>query len=372
MSTERKMQVARAQLLLNHPFFGMLAMRLHLVESLDFDTAATDGRNYYYNPKFMESLPAEHRLTITAHEVLHCVLEHMTRRGSRNPILWNVAGDYVINLLLRDSGFRFPPGALLDTHFANLSTEAVYDMLLKELPPELKKRLEVGDDPGGMGQVLDAPGKSETTTELAEDWKQSVAAAATLADGMGKLPASLARLVGRLLNPMVPWQALLRDFLHEPFKGDYTWKRPNKRYAHAGLHFPTIRTDCTGEIVVAIDTSGSINDDMLTRFFSEVYAIFSEVKPSALHIIYCDSVVNRVDVYRPGDIPEPHPCGGGGTSFVPPFDYLEQNGIVPAAFVYLTDLQCNSYPTTPTFPLLWACWEENYPQPPFGQVINVN
>lgn len=368
--TERKIQVARSQLLLNNPFFGILAMRLSVVADPNFSTAATDGKHLFYDTAFMERLSPAHRLTIVAHEVMHCVLDHMSRRGSRNPALWNIACDYVVNLILVDSGFSLPDTGLIDQQYKDLSTEAVYDKLLSELPPAVKELMEKGADPGGMGGVIDAPSGSGTTSELSEDWKQATLAAASQA--AGRLPASIARIVDRIRDPLVPWQALLRDFLHEPFKGDYTWKRPNKRYAHANIHFPTLHADATGHIVVAIDTSGSITDELLAQFFSEVSAIFSEVKPSALHVIYCDAAINHIDVFHPGDNPLPSPCGGGGTDFVPPFAYLESEGITPAAFIYLTDLMCNSYPTPPSYPVLWVCPIEKPHHPPFGSVININ
>lgn len=370
MSIHRKIEIARSQLLLNQPFFGQLAMRLIVREDTRNSTAWTDGRFLGYNREWIDSLTNDHVLAVTAHEIMHCVLDHITRRNSRDPKLWNVAGDYVINLILTDSGFDLPKPCLFDRAFAGMTTEAVYDKLLSDMSPELKRALESGSsDVGLMGEAVDAEGDSN---EVSDDWKAAVAGAAEQARRIGKLPAGLDRLVGKLLNPQVPWQALLRDFLQEPFRSDYTWRRPNKRLAHTGLHFPSVATEHTGQIVVAVDTSGSIDDHMLTAFFSEINAIFSEVRPSALHVIYCDAAVTHVDRFEPGDPLVANPKGGGGTDFRPPFKYLDENGITPAALVYLTDLCCHSYPETPDFPVLWANWAEHNSNVPFGTIININ
>ena len=348
---------ARTQLILDHPFFGQLALRLPLVEKPGIPTAAVDGKHIYYNPDFMAKHNGEETKTILAHEVMHCVFDHIGRRSDRDHRKWNQAGDYVINLALTDAGFSPVAGWLHSTAYRDKTTDEVYTML-----PD-------NDGPDGPGDPLDDCMDSDLddVTATATDWKIATIQAANMARSEGKLPASLARFVEELTAPKIDWKAMLRRFITETAKDDYSWQRPNRFFMNQGFILPSLFSETMGEIVVVIDTSGSINQHTLDAFGSEIKAIVQGARPSKTHVIYCDAEVNHVDEYGPNDELMFAMHGGGGTDFRPPFDYVAEKSIKPVCLVYLTDLY-GTWGAAPEFPVMWVCttnrvcdWGETIP-----------
>ena len=346
MNKEIAEQITRARtgLILDQPFFGRLAMMLQLVEEPGVKTLAVDGKHIFYNPEFITTLTPEETKTAMAHEVMHCVYDHMNRRDERNHRTWNQAGDYVINLVLVDSGFAPITGWLYSTAYAGMSTDEVYNMLP---PPDEND----GKDP--MDDVRD--GSPEDALGSATDWKVATIQAANTAKEFGKMPASLARLVEELTTPKVDWRAMLRNFITERSKGDYSWMRPNRRFLSMGIMLPGLYSENMGELVVAIDTSGSITQEMLNIFGAEIKSIVQSTRPSKTHVIYCDAEVNHVDEFAPNDDLVVTMHGGGGTAFKPVMDYVAQHDIKPVCLVYLTDLYGDATFAAPDYPVMWAC-----------------
>ncbi len=348
---------ARTQLILDHSFFGQLAIRLPLVEKPEIKTAAVNGKNIFYNPDFVASLPSGQVKTLLAHEVMHCVFDHIGRRADRDHRKWNQAGDYVINQALLDSGFEEIPSWLRSDAYKDMSTDEVYSLL-----PESDD--EDGKDP--MDEVLDGdPSDVETN---ATDWKIATIQAANVARMEGKLPASLARFVDDLTATKLDWRAMLRRFITETAKDDYSWQRPNRHFIMQGFYLPTLYSETMGEIVVAIDTSGSISQEMLNTFGGEIKAIVQSSRPSKTHVIYCDSEVNHVDEFGPNDDLHFDMHGGGGTAFAPPFEYVTEKSIKPVCLVYLTD-GYGLFPTAPEYPVVWVCTTDVVA--PFGETVPI-
>lgn len=351
---------ARTALLIDMPFFGELCLRLKLVEDERVDTMAVDGRNIFYNPKFVASMTLPHTKFVLGHETMHCVYEHLVRRGDRNPKKWNVAGDFVINAALKDSGFDMPPMGLFNPAFAGMSTDQIYNLL-----PEEDGNDGEGNQP--LDQLLEgAPGETET---LATDWKIATVQAANSAKAQGKLPSSMDRFIDEILNPKVDWRDQLRRFITEKSKDDYSWMRPNRRFAASNLFLPSLYSENMGVLVTAIDTSGSIGQDMLNAFGSEITAAWNASSPKQLVNIYCDSAVNHVDTFDQHAELTFKMHGGGGTDFRPPFAHVEENSITPACFIYLTDGYGDFPASAPDYPVLW-CMTTNV-NPPWGEVIRI-
>jgi len=348
---------ARTQLILDHSFFGQLALRLTMVEKPEIKTAAVNGKNIFYNPDFVASLPSGQVKTLLAHEVMHCVFDHIGRRADRNHRKWNQAGDYVINQALLDSGFEAVPGWLQSAVYQGMSTDEVYSLL-----PESDN--EDGNDP--LDEVLDGdPADVETN---ATDWKIATIQAANVARLEGKLPASLARFVEELTVAKLDWKAMLRRFITETAKDDYSWQRPNRRFISQGFILPTLYSETMGEIVVVIDTSGSIDQATLNAFGSEIKAIVQGARPSKTHVIYCDAAVNHVDEFGANDDLKFDMHGGGGTDFRPPFEYVTEKSIKPVCLVYLTDLW-GPYGDAPEYPVMWVCTTNKIA--PWGETIPI-
>lgn len=338
---------ARTQLILDHPFFGTLALRLPLVEDNGIPTAAVDGKHIYYNPDFMAKHSPAQIKTILAHEVMHCVYDHVGRRNDRDHRRWNQAGDYVINLTLVDSGFEAVDGWLYSTGYKDKTTDEVYNMLP---PPD-------ENGPNGPGDPLDECRDGDATDADAggsTDWKIATIQAANQARQEGKLPASLARFVEEMTAVKLDWRAMLRRFITETSKNDYSWARPNRHFINQGFYLPTLYSESMGEIAVVIDTSGSIDQATLNAFGTEIKAIVANTRPEKTHVIYCDAAVNHVDVFGANDVLQFNMHGGGGTDFRPPFTRLAEAGVKPVCLVYLTD-GYGPFPTSVDFPVMWVC-----------------
>ena len=352
-----KLTHARTSLVIDHPFLGMLALRLHMTEDVGIKTLAVDGKNIFYNPDFIDSLSLDLTVSAVAHEVFHCVYDHIGRRGGRNPRKYNQAGDYVINATLKDAGMTIGKDWLFNAGFADMSSDEIYNLLP-----------DSDDDDGGdpLDDVRD--GNPNETEEMAIQWKIATIEAANTAAQFGKLPASMKRFVEQLTAAKVDWRDILRRFVTQQSADDYSWLRPNRRFVQQGLFLPTLYSETMGEIIVCIDTSGSIGQAMLDAFGAEIKAIVQSTRPSSTHVVYCDADVNHVDTFSPNDELAFNMHGGGGTDFRPPFEYAKEHDIQATCLVYLTD-GYGAFPASADFPVLWVMTTDVIA--PFGETIRI-
>ena len=353
-----KLSTARARLLLDHPFFGVLALRLQLVEDESIPTLATDGRHIFYNPQFVEELEAPLCSSAIAHEVMHCALAHIHRRDGRDPRRWNYAGDYAINPILKGAGMPLGANWLYNSAWDGMFAEEIYPLLPKQ--PDGEALCEVLDAAGSEGEELG--------DEIATEWKLATVQAAKQTQGRGELPAQVKRLLDDVLTPPIPWRDVLAQFMTERVKNDYSWRRPNPFYAHSGVYLPIMDGVGMGEVVIALDTSGSVVS-VLDEFGSTVKNILHATKPQRVHVIYCDAAVNHVDTFECGQEVVFEAVGGGGTDFRPVFDYIKNNSINPACMLYLTDMYGSFPQEAPQYPVLW-CATSNI-RGPFGDTLRI-
>jgi len=353
---------ARTALVLEHPFVGTIALNMPFEFNDEIPTAATNGKHVVYNPRFVEDLTDEEVKFLVAHECFHPMLEHPFRRGERDPRKWNQAGDYVINQLLTDEGIgKMIEGGLLNPQLyqaGNGTTDGIYNLL-----PD--------DDGSGGGDPLDdcqdGDGSPAEMAQDAAEWKVRVAQAAQAAKMMGKLSANIERFVGDILQPKVDWRDVLRRFIEKCKDDTRSFARPNRRFMPQGLYLPTASGERLGELVFAIDTSGSIGEAELNQFAAEIRAVKEEGNPSAIHVVYFDSEVCHYDRFGRDDELQFAPHGGGGTAFSPVFQYLAEHNIEPVACVFLTDLCCDDFGDQPEYPVLWVSTHEG--TAPFGEVV---
>lgn len=365
-TASQKMIKARANLVMGHPFFGTLALRLKMIEDPSIETASCDGTSIRYNPKYVGKLPLSKVQGLIAHEVMHPAFLHHTRRANRDKRKWNKACDYAINTILINAGFDLPEGGCVNPAYSGMTAEHIYT-LLPDDPSD-----DNNIDPGGDGGVDDSPNsqnkggsQSQQNHEEAE-WKVAVAQAAHVAKQTGHLPSDIERMMEELFEPVLPWRSILRRFMTEKCNDDFSWKRGNRRFIAQGLYLPSrLSDDAMGEIVICIDTSGSVSQKELTEFGSEVKGIVDEVRPRKVRVIYCDAEIAHIDEFGPDDDLQFAVYGGGGTDFRPPFRYLEEQGIEPRCLVYLTD-GYGPFPDEPNFPTLW-CINNHDVVPPHGE-----
>lgn len=363
---------ARAQLVLKHPFFATLALRLTPVEQAgdpEKSTFWTDGSIIGYNPEYIKTLSNKEIQGVICHEVMHCALSHMTRRKNRDIKKWGYACDFAINPIIIDAELTLPKGGLYDKELAGKSAEEIYT-LLPELPPMPSDFVSCGE----FDSSVEKKTKSEIIAQE-EGWKVALAQATQQAKMMGKLPAGIERLVDDFLDPKIDWREQLKRFVDSTARNDYSWARPNRRYIHKNIYLPSLHSQQLGHVVSTVDTSGSINQRELEEFSGELRFILEEYGAECT-VIYCDSQVAKVEHFNPGDYFRMEAKGGGGTDFIPPFEYVDENGISPVAFLYFTDGFCNSFPKEPPYPVLWIKSTDGYSRhsnfkPPFGEVLEL-
>jgi predicted metal-dependent peptidase len=376
-SATRAITIARTKLVLGRDaksvFFATLALRLKPVIAWEEETMAVDGKSLFYNPDFTNGLQPEEVMGVVVHEVMHCSLNHHARRMGRDPYRWNVAADLAINHLLVQNGFVLPkkvlmPGQGSFTNFApGLSAEEYYTQL-----PQDMGQGEPGTDPGGCGRVRDPRGASPADCANEEaDWQAATAQAESAANSRGTMPAGLSRMCDQVLRPAADWKAVLREFVSRSAKSDFSWARPNRRFIAQGLYLPGLYSEELGEVLVLVDTSGSIGQEELSVFGNELDGILSSFDCTAT-VVYHDSEPCKVDEWASTDGPfKLEPVGGGGTSHEWLGEWLEKHGSTPACIVCLTDM-ATDFGADPGIPVLWAKVGNYGSDPPFGRVVNIN
>lgn len=374
---------ARVKLLLEHPFFGNLATRLILKEADGWcKTAATDGRHLYYNREFIKSLTQAQLLFLVGHEVLHCVYDHLGRRNQRDPKIWNMANDYIVNdTLVKESIGKMPEGGLLDSKYNDqMSSEEVYEILKKNsvtIKMPLDQHLDHKDDSGdgedegegggegdenGDGTGKPKNGKTVDVTVMGKDGppklteddlrkiRQEIRTATIQAAqtvGAGRVPAGVKRLIDELTSPKMDWRTLLDSHIKSSIKDDFSFNKINRRSWSLGAFLPGQELMDTVEVAVAVDTSGSMTEAMLRDILGEVKGIMETFRDFKLTLWTFDTQVYNVkefNGYNLDEILTYEPKGGGGTDFDVNFAYMKESGLTPHRFVMFTDgYPCGSW-----------------------------
>jgi predicted metal-dependent peptidase len=365
-----KLVTARVGLLLKASFFGNLATRLKLVNADEWcGTAATDGRNFYYNSRFIKMLKTKEIEFLFGHEVLHCVYDHFGRRGDRDPQIWNIANDFCVNgdLVKHKVGELITTvPALYDTKYDGMSSEEVFDDLMKNakklnmsdlIDKMIDEHLDGEGDAEGEG---DGEGNGKGRPKLSEEErrairdeiKEAMLAAASTVDGAGNIPAGVRRIIQDLTEPKMNWRELLRMQLESTIKSDYTWMRASRKGWHMDAVMPGMKLDPMIDIALFIDASGSMNESMLKDILSETANIMESFPAYKIHVVTFDTECynpQQYDSENLDDIRDYEVKGGGGTDFDAIFRYLKDNEIEPKRLVVFTD----GYP--------WGSWgDENY------------
>jgi predicted metal-dependent peptidase len=369
MIAAERIAKARAVLIAREPYFGVLALSLQVTERADVDTMATDGVGLFYSPAFVMGLSERELLGVVAHEVEHVARLHITRRGTREPALWNEACDHAINPGLLAAGFILPRGALYDARWRGMSAEAIYAELQRDGRPQGAQGAQ-GADPGRCGGVLDAP-PGDGRDAMEADVQARVRQAAGIAKRAGRLPASAAEAVAALDAPRVSWRDVLRRFADTGARRDVSWTRPSRRDAGDGFILPGSVSVSAAHIVAIVDTSASMDSVALAAVGAELQSILDDGAADVVTIVQCDRRVQSVATYSPGDVLDVSFRGRGGTEFAPAFQWVADNAPDASGIVYLTDLDCDSFGDAPPCPVLWAATERVRPVP-FGDVVAVD
>ncbi len=354
------------RLRMKSPFFATLALFARFVPSQQLPIAATDGKDIFFNRKYLLSLPTDQQDGLLLHEVLHAALLHVPRRGMRDRTLWNIAADIVVNgIIFQQDVFKLPPGGLRDPNLEHLSVEEIYELLLKDtsqtpnlLNPDLLES-PPGDSQGEANSTnseITRDGDSLSSAKkaaLETHWQNALQQAAVIdrTINQGKLPAGMERELSALTTAQIDWRAYLWRYLVQTptdFSGF------DRRFIGRRLYLETLQGESV-QVYVAVDTSGSIEQQQLRMFLSEVQGILNSYPHLKCELYYIDAEAHGPYELNP-DSTLPKAQGGGGTSFVPFFEKVTASwdGQTQGVCVYLTDGYGTFPDKHPDLPTLWV------------------
>ena len=389
-----KLTTARVGLLLKAPFFGNMATRMQLIEADEWcPTAATNGRNFYYNTKFVQKLSVKKLEFLFGHEICHCVFDHFGRVGSRDRQLSNIAQDYAVNQILVDEriGEKITEVKICyDAKYRGMAWEEIYDELYEKAEkismPDLLKQLgdlldeHINEDGSGPGKEGDGEGKGkgmptmtkEEAQQIRDEIKEAMIQSAAAA-GAGKTPAGIQRLIKDMTEPKISWRDLVRQEIQSIIRNDYTFSRPSRKGQMSGAILPGMKEATTIDVGICIDMSGSIGEEDATVFLSEVKGIMDQYEDFKINLWCFDTAIyNHKEISQDNshDLEEYEPQGGGGTDFEVNWDFMKDNGIAPKKFIMFTDgYPCGSWGDEDYCDTIFIVKGNTSAEAPFGQTV---
>lgn len=393
----RRVTKARSHLLSDRPFYGFQALRLKIVEDPSCKGMWTDAETLGFNPDYVATLLDIELKGLIAVTVFKITAGHPWRQGKREAVRWNKACEQAVHPLIVADGFVLPAGVVDSTEYASMSAEFIYQKLSAEddsKPPQPKAK--PGSEPGGAeddGAALDPsstgpeepgddkeggpsevrPAPSDKPALEAES-KLAVSTGTAMEDGMS---SGIESIISETMKSRVDWRSVLQNFVEiSAAEQDYTMTKLNRNFLYTGLMLPGMRGTKMRSLVVVRDSSGSVGQTYRELFNGELLDIIAMLNPEELVIIDADSAVCKVQHLSGYDIGEnfdPNIKGGGGTSFIPAFEYVDKEQIDCACLIYLTDLDGRFPSAAPDYPVLWAVPEGSHRQkkPPFGEVLEL-
>ena len=357
---------ARIGLLLRHPFFGNMATRLRIVAADEWlGTAAVDGRNLYYNTQFFNAMNNKEIEFVVAHEILHMVFDHMGRRDDRDPVIYNISADYIVNnTLVRDRIGTIPSivKCYQDFKYEGWTSEEVYDDVyeqaeqngkefLKQLGEMLDEHLDAdgdgGESDGDMSEDINGNSTSksqpkyskEEAKQIKDEIKENMISAAQSA-GAGNVPGAVARMIKELTEPKMNWREIIRQSIQSTIRSDYTFSRPSRKGQMSGAILPSMDFEQTIDVAVCIDMSGSIGEVQGKDFLGEVKGIMEEFPDYNIKVWCFDTQVYNEDDFAANDgkdLLDYELMGGGGTDFMANWTYMKEQDYVPKKLIMFTD-----------------------------------
>ena len=371
---QRKIARSKVRLMLDKQskgwgFYASVLYQMPMIEKNSLPTMATDGKSIFYNAEFTDALSEPELDGVKVHEAYHRILKHHLRMGKRDPELWNIACDYAINPIIINSGLTLPDGALIDSKFYNMPAEKIYDILQSD-----KK-----DGGGNSPQPQEWGNVQDQGSDMSEDQikaeeatinAQVVMAVNSMKKEAGKLPSDIQEIINEMKRSQVDWKDVLRRFIGGDQPEGYSYRRPNRRqwYLNEVITPISNKIGC-GDIVVGIDTSGSVSSKELSHFLGELNAISNMSGAESVTIITCDADIQDVIRYEKGEQIETIECKGrGGTRVKPVFDYIAENNLNVDNFIYFSDMGIFDYPDQDVgYPILWVSSDIRAKDAPIGE-----
>lgn len=354
---ESRINRAKANLVVDQPYFGTIVSYFSSKQNDDIEKYKSTLGVFEYNDTYINSLSEDELSFVLTSVAMHQALSHELRRENRMPWLWELSKDYAINALLVNNGFEPPDSVNYDFRFDDMSAEAIYTILENEI-----------DDNSDVHHTKDIkyePQKYEEEQYL--EFEDVSAQLLNRAKLIGDMPLGIDILVPRIKESKINWRDELYECIESAVKFDYSLLPPNKRFQYLGVALPSLSSNVV-KIVVAIDSSGSVDGSMLSAFLSEVESIMNSFENFEIDLIVADAKVHEHHIITPGDELSYTLKGGGGTNFENTFKYIDENIDDVTLLLYFTDGMGNSPKDEPNYECVWAM-SENEISVPFGRVV---
>lgn len=374
---DRDLDRAKAKLFLsnNAAFLGplMCSLDFHWSTSIEqtSGTAATDGIRLWWHPDDFLACTTEGRVSTIMHELKHVYRMHNIRRNTRCPDVWNMACDIAINRELRQESYliddpHWPGGAIQDhREIPHDLEEEIYDFLNKPGGGGASGGSQPGHTCGGM-MPLNQADKQQLLNNIVK-----AVHTAQMSNQAGSVPGEVELLLDQFLKPKIPWSQALFRWFNDMMDENFSWKRPNRRYSHMYLPSRITEDGRLEELSFYWDTSGSIGDEDLLRFNSEVAYIKNTFDPVKLNLIQFDTRITKEQTFGEQDRFEMvKALGRGGTDLEPVRKHIAKTK--PTAAVIFSDLYCDPMGDTGVeCPVLWICVNQPSATVPFGEIIHI-
>lgn len=364
---------AKSQLTSKHPYFGMLASRLKHEQRKDIHTYASNGERFLYNPEYINERSIDELFFILTNCVMHNVLAHQQRKLDRKGYLWQLATDFAINNMLKKNKFKIPEGANYDKEFKNMYAEEIYEKLKEQIKQsgadsydDAKLLSSFIKNKGGDSELFKTR-KKMANDKIEDEWDYAATLAKNVASKKSSTPLGLDRFGKKVKAKDIDWRFELYNAINRHMRNNYAFMPPNKKHLYRGVALPSLTSD-TLSLVVAIDTSGSIKEDILGAFISEFKSIMENFPTVAIELLIADAKVHEHYTFQGGENMNFALKGGGGTDYRPVFDYVDTHISNSSMLLYFTDGEGIFPRIPPAYEVLWAL-SQNRARIPFGRSI---
>jgi len=365
---------AKSQLTSKHPYFGMLASRLKHEENSAIDYFASNGKRFIYNPSYIESLSIDELFFILTNCVMHHILAHNQRKLNRKGVLWQLATDYAINNMLAKNKLKIPKGANYNKEYKDMYSEEIYEILKVEFAEQngtssyddiknLENFIKEKDGDSSIFKNINNPDDEKTQEEW--DYAASLAKEVTLKNS--STPLGLERFAKKIKANDIDWKFELYNAINRHMRNNYAFMPPNKKHIYRGVALPSLTSD-TLSLIVAIDTSGSIREDILGAFIGEFKSIMQNFPAVSIELLIADAKVHSHHTFMGGEEMDFPLKGGGGTDYRPTFEYIDANIPMSSMLLYFTDGEGIFPRIPPAYEVIWAL-SQNKNKIPFGRSL---
>ncbi|MCH9740489.1 MAG: hypothetical protein K0U38_06575 [Epsilonproteobacteria bacterium] len=375
MKSEQLLTKAKSQLTNKYPYFGMLASRLKHEPNSQIAYYASNGKRFVYNPEFIERCSVDELFFILTNCVMHHILAHQQRKLSRKGSLWQLATDFAINNMLQKNGLKIPKGANYDKSFKNMYAEEIYEVLKESVQEQSidtfsdeskeNKSISINDINSEFSNLNNIDNDLDEKDEL--EWEYASSLSKEVAMKKSSMPLGFERLAKKMKTKDIDWKFELYNAINRHMRNNYAFMPPNKKHMYRGVALPSLTSD-TLSLVVAVDTSGSIKDELLGAFMEEFKTIMQNFPTVAIELLIADAKVHAHHTFQGGDKMDFPLKGGGGTDYRPTFEYIDANLPMNSMVLYFTDGEGIFPRIPPAYEVLWALSQKKN-KIPFGRSI---